>query len=52
MIARLAVLEGVVSPENRAAFDAGSSGYYHDASTRSVWVKVAPSAQETMIELQ
>lgn len=41
----------VMQHADRAAFEAGSSGYYHEASTRSVWIKVAPSAQETMIEL-
>lgn len=37
---------------DRAAFDASSSGYYHEAATRSVWVKVGASPQETSIQLQ
>lgn len=37
---------------DRAAFDTSSSGYYHEPTTRSVWVKLAASAQETAINVQ
>lgn len=37
---------------DRAAFDASSSGYFYDASTRSLWVKVASNTQKTTIQLQ
>jgi len=42
----------VVAHPDRAAFDTSSSGYYHDAATRSIWIKVAASAQATSIKVQ
>ncbi len=42
----------VMEHADRTAFDAGSSGYYHDAATKSIWVKLGASSQETTIQVQ
>jgi alpha-glucosidase (family GH31 glycosyl hydrolase) len=42
----------VMEHADRTAFDASSSGYFHDATTKSLWVKLGASAQETTIQLQ
>ena len=37
---------------DRLAFDGSSSGYYYDAPTRSVWVKLAAQPKESTIGVQ
>jgi alpha-glucosidase (family GH31 glycosyl hydrolase) len=36
---------------DRAAFDASSSGYYHDLLARSVWVKLGSASEEASIQV-
>jgi alpha-glucosidase (family GH31 glycosyl hydrolase) len=42
----------VTEHPDRSTFDASSSGYYHDALSRSVWVKLASNLNESSIQLQ
>lgn len=37
---------------DRLAFDKGSSGYFYETTTRSVWVKIGANAAESMIQIK
>jgi alpha-D-xyloside xylohydrolase len=40
------------SHPDQMAFNAGSSGYFHDAGTRSIWLKLSASPAETAVQVQ
>jgi alpha-glucosidase (family GH31 glycosyl hydrolase) len=47
-------VNGTIAMEraDRAAFDAASSGYFHETATRSIWVKIAANTKESSVQIQ